>query len=435
MAANPAYTGTAINALLPEIIDRNVQDLFPQDAEFITMFSQDTQDKPANNRGRYYPYITAPPGSFGFTSPAGSADLVGTSAMTDSRILVTTAHLESGLEIDYDAWVNNENGDAIIDAVVRNVTTQLGFFNKMRDIFASRGNGTAVLATASATSANGATTITCNGASDYIGTTNIFPGMQLDAYDATLATQRNTSSINVQSVSGTVITVTAMVLGSSIINTDVLIPAGQTAGLAGVPYHVAATGAYFDKADRTLTPGLVASIISSAGTLSAALMIKLVMYVGRRAQTMNLEEHAWFTSTTIWPVYRNIAYTNSRFVWNEQRPTTDIGQKGRSKKKFKDLSFDGDPIYVFKYWVPDRMDFLRVQDFEHVVLKEVGPMMSPAGDWLQAFNGDTSNFRHAVVKYIDSFEQTYCNAVLNQGALTGLTISGSETASPKAIGI
>lgn len=430
-----SYTATQIDALLVEILDRNPEDLFPNDAEFITMFMDKTADKPINHRGRYVPYITAPPGSFGFTSPAGTSDLVGTSSMTDSRILITTAHLEAGLEIDYDAWVNNEKGDAIIDVVARNVTGQLGFFNKMRDIYASRGNATAVLATASATSANGATTITCNGSTDYIGTTNIFPGMQLDAYDSTLVTKLNTDPIQVTSVSGTVITVAAMVLGTSITSGCLLIPTGQTTGLAGVPYHVAASGAYFDKSDRTLTPGLVASIISSAGTLTAALMIKLVMYVGRRAQTMNLAEHAWFLSTTLWPVYRNIAYTNSRFVWDSNRPTTDIGQKGRSSKKFKDLSFDGDPMYIFKYWVPDRMDFLNIGDFEHHVLKPTGPMMSPAGEWLQAFNGDTSRFRHATLKFIDSFEQTYCRAVLNQGALTGITVSGSETATPKAVGI
>lgn len=431
-----AFTASSLDALLVEILDRNPEELFSNDAEFITMFTDKTADKPLNHRGRRVPFITAPPGSFGFTSPAGTADLVGTSGMTDDLITVTAAHLEAGIEIDYDVWVNNENGDAVIDIVARNATLMTSFVNKMRDIYASRGDGTAVLATASATSANGATSITCNGASDYIGTTNIFPGMRLDAYDSTLVTKLNTSPILVTFVSGTVITVTAMVLGTSITNGCLLVPTGQTTGLAGVPLHVAATGAYFSQTNRALTPGLVASIISSAGTLTPALMIKLVMYVGRRAQTINLESHAWFMSTTLWPTYRNIAYTNSRFlVGANPMSTTDMGQKGRSNKKFKDLSFDGDPMYIFKYWVPDRMDFLNVSDFEHHVLKPLGPMAGAFETWLPAFNGDTSVYRHAMVKFIDAFEQTYCKAVLNQGALTGVTVSGSETALPKNIGI
>lgn len=432
----PAFTASSLDALLVEILDRNPEDLFSNDAEFITMFTDKTADKPINHRGRRVPYITAPPGSFGFTSPAGTADLVGTSGMTDDKITITAAHLEAGIEIDYDVWVNNEDGDAVIDIVSRNATLMTSFVNKMRDIYASRGDGTAVLATASATSANGATSITCNGSTDYIGTTNIFPGMRLDAYDATLVTQRNTSPIQVSFVSGTVITVAAMALSTSIVSTDVIIPTGQTSGLAGIPYLNAATGAYYSQANRALTPGLCGSIISSAGALTPALMIKLVMYVGRRAQSINLESHAWFLSTTLWPTYRNIAYTNSRFLLGATpMGTTDMGQKGRSNKKFKDLSFDGDPMYVLKYWVPDRMDFLQMDDFEHHVLKPLGPMSGVFDTWLPAFNGTTSSYRHAMLKFIDSFEQTYCKAVLNQGALTGVTVSGSETATPKSIGI
>lgn len=429
------YTSSQIDSLLVEILDRNPEDLFPLSSEFITMFTDKTADKPINHRGRRVPYIDTFPASFGFVSAAGTSDLVRTSSMTDSNINITTAHLEAGIEIDYDAWVNNEKGDAIIDAVSRNVTLGLKFFNQMRDIYACRGNGTSALGTASATSANGATSITCNGATDFIGTTNIFPGMSLDVYDATLVTQRNTSPIIVTSVNGTTITVPAMALSTSIINTDIIIPSGQTTGLAGIPYHDAATGAYFDKSNRALTPGLVATIIGTAGTLTPALMIKLKMYMTRRAQSPNLKSHIWCLSTSLWPVYRNIAYTNSRFVWGESRPTTDVGQKGRSNKTMEDLSFDGDPMYVFKFWVPDRMDFIDTSDFEHHVLKPVGPMMSPAGEWLQLFNGDTSNYRHATGKWIDSFEQTFCKAPLNQGALTGITISGSETATPKAIGM
>jgi len=429
-----SYTASQIDAMLPEILDRNPEELFPLSAYFITMFQDKTADKPTNHRGRRVPYIDAFPASFGFTGTSAADDLVNTSSMTDSYITVPTVHMESGLAIDYDAWVNNENGDAIIDVVSRNVALQLKFFNQMRDVYASSGNGTSQLGVASATSANGATSITCNGASDYIGTTRIFPGMELDAYDATLVTKRNTNPIQVTAVNGTVITTAAMVLGSSIISTDILVPTGLLVGLAGEPYHVAATGPYFDKSNRALTPGLVSSIINSAGTLSPALMIKLKMYIARRGQSPNLTNHAWFMSTSLWPVYRNIAYTNARFVWGDKMPTTDLGQKGRSKQTMQDLSFDGDPMYVFKFWTPDRMSFLDMSDFEHHTLKQLGPMMSPAGEWLQLFNGDTSRFRHATGKWIDSFEQTFCKAPLNQGALTGLTITGSETATPKAVG-
>jgi hypothetical protein len=431
------YAVAQIDSLLVEQLERNPEELFPLSAEFITMFEDKTESKPTNHRNRRVPYIDSFPASFGFTSPAGSADLVATASMTDSNINITPAHLESGIEIDYDSWVNNEKGDAIIDVVSRNVALQLKFFNQMRDIYASSGTaGTSVLATASATSANAATSITCNGASDFFGTTRIFKGMSLDAWDSTLVTQRNTSPIVVTAVSGTTITVNAMALSSSIVNTDVLVPTGQTSGLAGEPYHNAASGAYFDKADRTLTYGLVASSIAASAAISAALMIKLKMYVARRAQSLNLQGYAWFTSTSIWPSYRSLAYTNSRVIFGTNPlPGTDLGQVGRSKKTMQDLSFDGDPIYVFKFWTPDRMSFLNISDFEHHVLKPLGPMLSPAGDWLQMFTGSTNKHRHAVGKFVDSFEQTYCKAPMNQGALTGITISGSETASPKTIGV
>lgn len=432
----PGLSVATINNMLEEQLEQNPEKLFSLSAQYITMFEDKTSKESTNSRNRRVPYFTSFPASFGFTSPAGSSDLVATAAMSASNINVTPAHIESGIEIDYDAWVNNEMGDAITDVVSTHISTQIGFVNQLRDIYASSGTGgTSVLATASATSANGATTITCNGASDFFGTTRIFKGMQLDAYDATLVTQRNTSAINVLSVTGTIINVTAMVLSSSIINTDVLIPRGQTSGLAGAPYHVAATGAYFDKADRTVDDGLVASVLAAGAAISAALLIKLKMYVARRARTMNLQNHAWFTSTSIWPSYRAIAYTNSRVLFaGAQLPSTDVGQRGRSTKTMEDLTFDGDPIYVFKFWTPDRIDFQNCSDFEHHVLKPLGPMLSPAGDWLQLFTGSTSSHRHAVGKWIDSFEQTFCRAPMDQGALTGITISGSETAAPKTVG-
>jgi hypothetical protein len=65
-----------------------------------------------------------------------------------------------------------------------------------------------------------------------------------------------------------------------------------------------------------------------------------------------------------------------------------------------------------------------MSDYKMAVLKKAGAIDSrmPAGDWVQAINGTTSNYKTSKQRWQDFAGDFYCRAPFRQGALTTLSM-------------
>lgn len=414
-----------------EYVEAVLEHVYQNETDYLKRLNMKADEKPTNFRGRRVPIETDANGSLAFGSPAGG-DLAtpGNPGLNHYTIPYVWANL--GLDFDYESILNASNG-MITDPFKQAVESTSRQMMKWLNIYASQGDGTTKLATASAaydgTNATTKKTFIANGATDTVGATNIVPNMRVRVYDATGTTQRvgavGSSSLVVSSVTKTTV-VTTTDLPSDYISGDILVPEGSTpsAGFHGVPSLVAASGTIFG-VSRTSVPSTQSTIVAAGGGLSAALLYRTYLQIFQRTGKSGNKGKGTLElcfGITQQDAYFGLTTNTAQLLFprdGSKRPNIDVG--GADPDQF---TFFGLKMNCFLDWLGSRIDFLNFAYMDIASLKKPGEMLAPFDKPLPAFNGTTSNYKAGQVQYWDVAQEFYTPAGHRHGALTGLTVTG-----------
>lgn len=384
--------------------------IYQNKADFLKLVEEKFEEVPTNYRGRIISLETIPNPSLASGNIDGG-DLATPSNETLENLTITYQWLNSGLEHSYGAMLN-ANKETVADPVKRSVKSSANQFSQWLNYYVSNGDGTTRLATTSAAYSGGTPTVlTCNGTTDSIGCSQLVKGQKVLVYDPTGTTQRvgtvGASAITIASKTGTTVTGTTN-WPSDTASGDIIVPEGtNTTGIKGVPYIVKDTGAYFN-GSRSSTEQLKSTVIPVGGALTAAYLLRGYAQTVQRAGRDEAEGNGWLTlacALTQWAAYFNLTTASPNmhyFAHTSEAPQIDVG--GRSMN----FTWFGAPIRRFFQFPGNKMFYLDLKAFELAVLKKPGQLLNmPAGDWIQAINGTTSNYKAARQMWMDAALDMY----------------------------
>lgn len=413
------------------IMFEGIFDAYQKKADFLKFFQQVTEEVQTNYKGRTVVLETKANPSLSSGNPDGGA-LATPSNPTLDNFTLTYQWLNSGFERSYAAELNN-NKETVGDPLEKAAESSAKQFAQWLNYYVSAGNGTTALATCSASYSGGTPTIfTCNGSTDGFGATRVVDGQRGYLYDPTGTTQRvgtvGAGVLTISSHTKTVITFSSNA-PSDFVSGDIFVPEGtNTTGIKGLPYLAGNTGNYFDKSRSSVTQ-LQSTVISPSSALSSLLLLKLF------AQTMqnagrDEEDTGWITLAAAfaqWVAYYQLTTTSPQshiFQHTEQAPQIDVGGKSFM------FTWFGSRIRRFLQLKATDFYLLDMSVFKMAVLKKVGPMAMPAGDFIQSIDASTSLYKAAQAKWTDfagdSYVQTpHVLGVLNTLDLTNLPLQKS----------
>lgn len=395
-------------------------------ADFLRFIESKTEEVPTNYLGRQVTLETGANPSLSYGNLDGG-DLAIPGNPTLENLLVTYQWMNSGFEQTYGSILNNDK-ETIGDPFKRAVKSSAKQFAQWLNYYVSAGNGTTALAIASANYNAGTPTIfTANGATDSFGATRVEPLQYGYIYDPTGTTKRTgtvgAGVLRVASKTKTALTFTTNAPSDFVIG-DIFVPeGGNTVGVKGLPYLINNTGNLFNKS-RTSIPGLQSQVLAVSGAMTAAAILTLYTAVG---QNGDFEDDAGINGLVLalpwaqWYNYVTLTTTTPTFMHTAGgRPDSDVGNKSLMATWF------GAPIRRFKWLRGDHFYMLDFSDgnFAMAVLKKVGALMTlPAGDWVNAINGDTSTYKAARDRWMDFAGDFFVRRPYQQGVATGLTMT------------
>lgn len=422
------------NAQVQELAQ--VYELFQNKTDFWSWISKMPSDQ-VNASGIKVPIELSPNPSLSYGS--GNNDAFATAGASDfDNFNVTYAFINAGTIETYAGFLNR-NKNTSEDMVRYQEASSARQFANFLNCYASRGDGTAALATISSNYSGGTPTIaTCNGSTDSIGTTQLVKGGYYLFYDAAGTTQRTgtvgASAIQLSSKTNTACTF-ASNIPSDVVSTDIIVPqlGGQTdasTAIIGLPLIDDASGTYFSKA-RASYPGLASYEKASGGTLTAGMLSETYWSIVQRGGwmtgdgTSNLDKSLWMVLNTgnmqsYYALSLNsgaIVSSPHYFVHGTEAPKNDLGMSSFQSTWF------GAPMKIGNDIRGDEIYFLGKNSLRRAVLKEVGDISSgfPASDYLQNIDG-SGNFLTARVKLTDFWGQIYSPQPFKIGKISGLTL-------------
>lgn len=414
-----------------EYIEGVIETLYQAEADFVSRWERKGEQNPTNFRGRRVPLETVANGSLSFGNPSGG-DLGTPGSPSNDHYLVPYVWMNVGLDIDYESLLNQAAG-MVTNPIRKAVESTAKQMVKWLNIYASQGDGTTKLATASAaydgTNSTTQKTFVANGATDTIGATNIVPGMKLRVFDPTGTTQRTgtvgSGSLTVSSTTKTTVVFTTA-LPSDYLSGDVLVPEGSTpsAGFHGVPALIANSGTIYG-VSRTATPSTQSTIVSAGGGLSAALLFQTYSQIRQRVGKSAAQGEGAIemcTNITQYAAYYGLTTNTAQLLFPRdgmKRPGIDIG--GDNPDEF---TWFGVRIGCYLDWLGSRIDFLNFSSLKIAALKEGGEMLPPFDKPLPGINGTTNTYTAKQVQWWDVAREYYTPSAYKHGALTGLSVSG-----------
>lgn len=427
-----AYTATNLSEAQREYVEETIEFLVEQEADFYGRLEAKADEKKTNKRGRRVPLETIANPSLMFGNPAGGA-LASTGSPTNDHYTIPYVWMSVGLEIDYDALLNEAQG-TISDPLERAVESTGRQMAKWLNIYASQGDGTTKLATASAaydgTNATTKKTFVCNGATDTIGSTNVVPGQKGYIYDGTGTVQRfATVGSGVLTISSSQVSKTSILftsdLPSDYLSGDIFVPEGATpsTGFHGIPSLVNNTGTLFgiNRANVVTTQSV---LVSAGGGLSAALLYQTYAQLRQRnggEKGMKAAGVELCSGETQDAAYYGLTVASSQLTFprdGAKRPNIDIG--GNSLDQF---TWFGLRMNNYLNWLGNRMDFVPFNSLKIARLKKGGEMLAPFDKPLPKPNS-SGTYNAAQVQWWDVAEEFFSPALHRFGALTGLTVTG-----------
>lgn len=413
------------------VYTEGIYDAYAKKPDFLKWFESKTEDVPTNYLGRQVTIETGPNPSLAYGNPDGG-DFATPGNPTLDNLTVTYQWVNAGFEQTLAAMMNN-NKETVDDPFKRAVKSSAKQFSQWLNYYVSAGNGTTGLAVASANYAGGTpTVIAVNGATDGFGATRLVPSQYGFWYDPTGTTQRvgtvGAGVLRIASKTKTTVTFTTN-LPSDLVIGDIFVPeGGNTVGIKGLPYLIAASGNLFNKS-RTSIPQLQSQVITVSGALTAASILQLYAQMGQATDTDDSGQTDWFTIAFAWAQWYNyISLTTTSPVFTHDasgRPGADVGAKSLQTTWF------GAPMRRFKWLRADELYMLSLNNpedggkaFAMAVLKKAGQILPgmPASDWIQAINGTTSSYRTARQQFLDFAGDAYVRTPYAQGVLRALSM-------------
>jgi hypothetical protein len=419
-----AWTAADQVSKAQRIYIEGIYDAYQHQPDFLRFIESETEEVPTNYLGRQVSLEVSANPSLAFGNMDGG-DFATPSNPTLNNFLVTYQWMNSGFEATYASIMNN-NKETVGDPFEKAVQSSAKQFAQWMNYYVSGGNGTTALATASANYSGGTpAAFTANGTTDSFGATRVINGQRGYIYDSTGTTQRTgtvgAGVLTILSHTRTVITFTTNAPSDFVIG-DIFVPeGGNQVGIKGLPYLVNNTGNYFNQS-RTAVPQIQSQVIAVGGALTANALLQLY---GQVAQVAGLDDDAntdWMSLAmpyAQWYNYMGLITPVSFQHYGSDRPSADIGSKSLQTTWF------GVRMRKF-FWLPGNdIYMLNMKDFKMAVLKKAGAVDArmPANDWVQAINGDTSNYRTAKQRWSDFAGDLFCRRPFAQGRLATVTMS------------
>jgi len=223
-----------------------IRTLFERDDRFYATLRKRPADQVSSRQMRI-PLEIRPGGVFQYFNPDGGDLGRGGGPLLDKAV-VTCVFMSENIEYTkLVQWATDSDRKAIVSGVRRLTASALDEIRRQIDSqLMQPGNG--VVGTITSVTVSGGSHI-LSLASDGFGARLVRPGQPIQIFDATLATDRGSTTITAWDVEGKTITVTPSVAGT--IATDLLVTEGLSSpnslpALYGVPYHHsnAATGTW-----------------------------------------------------------------------------------------------------------------------------------------------------------------------------------------------
>jgi len=211
-----------------EYVDKAVDHLFHEE-DGLLMLASDAPDKPINNLGIKKPIIVQDNPSIGMGDANGDTFAMA-SAPELAEMRIRYAWVNSGAARTYASLLNESNAGTNLSSqnklLLRNQVQRL---RDVLELFLARSDGSGKLATVSAAAG---TTITCNAATDDIGVTFLGGrgtssrsiGQYVTIFDATGATKRNATPVEITAVDYTANTITTATAVAGVTATDIIVP-------------------------------------------------------------------------------------------------------------------------------------------------------------------------------------------------------------------
>lgn len=435
MAVHTLNSSEVSNAQVQEL--SKVYELFQNKTDFWSWTMKMPSDQ-VNASGIKVPIELSPNPSLSYGT--GNNDAFATAQASNfDNFNVTYAFLNAGTIETYAGFLNR-NANTSEDMVRYQEASSARQFANFLNCYASRGDGTAALATISANYSGGTPTIaTCNGTTDSIGTTQLVTGGYYTFWDATGTTQRTgtvgAGEIQLSSKTGTACTF-ASNIPSDVVATDIIVPqlGGSTdasTALNGLPIIDDSAGTYYGK-DRASFPGLASYEKTSAGTLTAGMLSETYWSIVQRGGwmtgdgTTNLDSALYMVlNTGNMQNYYSLSLSSGAVVSSpnvfrhteSERPQMDLGMSSFN------FTWFGAPMKVGNDIRGDEIYFLGKDSLRRAILKDVGDISAgfPASDYLQNIDG-SGNFLTARIKLRDFWGNLYCPQPYKIGKISGLTL-------------
>lgn len=376
-----------------------------------------------------------PNASLGYRSGNGDTLPVPQGPLWDN-FTVTYVGLQAGTDQTYAAFLNNNSRvTANFRQVVESNARQ---FASILDTYATRGNGTQMMATVSAAYDGGSPTVAvCNGSTDSIGPSVLVPSGYYQVWNSAGTTLRN-GTIGGAGIVQLASKTAANAIGatnwpSDMVATDIIVPAtgGGSAdasyGLYGLQHIIDSAGTYFGQ-NRSAVSGLASYEKAMGGNLTVAALAETYASMVDRGGYYGEELKDFLTifmNSGNWNNYTSLALNSGAVVGspnqfmhtNSGKPGLDFGYKSVKYTYF------GAPVRVLPNAEGSEIYFLNFKMLKRAILKDVGNIAAgmPASDWLQGVNGD-GNYLNSRARWMDFFGQVFSPQPFKLGKISGITL-------------
>lgn len=320
------------------------------------------------------------------------------------NMTISYGQLMAGSGRTYEALLNN-NKETAGDQLIRNATSDAQQFAAFLNCYASRGDGTAALATISSnygTPDNDSAR--CNGTYDAIGVSQLVVNGHYKFYDTTGVTQR-TGTVGAGAIQMTSKDASdanfASNIPSDVVATDIIVPEigttnAATGFIAGLPYIIDSSTTYFGLSRSTYS-GLQSYENALSGALTAASLVTTYYGIRQRGgygfgAGQKLEDMLRILmNVSTHQTYQTLSY-NSGAAIGGLRQIRDSGSNPGLDLGYKDFEFTwfGAPIQLCNHLRGDEIYFANPKHLRKAVLKNVGGIADgmPQSGWVNMVNSD-----------------------------------------------
>lgn len=359
--------------------------------------------------------------SIGYPNPNAGAFVTPDQTVFD-KFTCNYQYLQTGARVNYESHL--QSAGALVSAKAEAMSKIAKAIVEWEEFYLCNGDGTQKIATLPNGSGTNSATHATNGAVDGYGSYYLRPGQKVRIFKSDGVTQVGTTHTIASKSSNNSVTFSATVDLSSAGTNCIIVPEGTVApanAIKGLPYFMNPTGQHFN-----LSKSSNLNLRPIVDTASSALTATKILYnfaalEMRAGQSPNVliavppAQHAYY-----YTLFRGVSADVMRVNYNGgERPKGDVGLASMEYTWF------GKPMKKFQNLQPSVFYFLPIDKLCKAELKARGAAELPAGNWIQAANGD--GYIMAVDKYHDIAIEYFTAAPHAFGGLTALTFSGLPT--------